>query len=164
MSSRTTEVMLNKGFVAIIDSEDLELVSCYNWNVTKQRHKHYAHTVTEGRRILVMHRFLLRPDRGVLVDHINGDGLDNRRANLRLANYSQNAANRGKPQCGRSTSRYKGVFFESSGTRKNRWRALIRVNGQRIHLGAYSEELEAAVAYDTAAKKHFGEFAKLNLP
>jgi hypothetical protein len=109
-----------------------------------------------------MHRFLLLPERGVLVDHINGDGLDNRRMNLRLANHSQNAANRCKPQRSRSTSRYKGVFFEASGKRKKRWRALIKVDGQTIHLGSYSEEIEAAVAYDIAAKKHFGEFAKLN--
>ncbi len=162
MSDKAVEIVLNKGFVAFIDSDDLELVSCYNWNVTKVRNKYYAHTVTEDRWILLMHRFILHPDRGVIVDHVNGDGLDNRRSNLRLANHSQNAANSSKRHTARSTSIYKGVYFEASGTRRKRWRALISLNGKKIHLGSYSKETEAAVAYDVAAKKYFGEFAKLN--
>jgi hypothetical protein len=162
MSQETVRIGLNRGFVAIIDKEDIELVSQFNWNAVLVRNVLYAYTAASARKPLAMHRLILRPARGVIVDHANGNGLDNRRCNLRIANHSQNAANKRKPQVGRATSTYKGVHWESAGSRKRRWRAMIRVNGRRIHLGSFATEVEAAIAYDNAAKEHFGEYARPN--
>jgi hypothetical protein len=105
-----------------------------------------------------MHRQLI-PDvpAGLVIDHINADGLDNRHANLRLATVAQNAAN-SRPR--KSRAGLKGVTFAKG---KNRWRASIVANGSRIHLGYFRDPRDAAKAYDAAAKKYFGEFAYLNL-
>lgn len=94
--------------------------------------------------------------RGELVDHINGNKLDNTRDNLRLANHSQNQANRG-PSKGR---RYKGVY--RSQAEKAGWVAKITVDGEQQYLGTFSSPKEAAAAYDAAAREHFGEFAQTN--
>jgi hypothetical protein len=106
---------------------------------------------------------------GMLVDHINRDKLDNRRSNLRLASRSQNEANKRKRRTqsgGKTTSRYKGVsFMKDWGTvvRTKPWRATITVDKKIIALGVYSTEEEAARVYNEAAKKHFGEYAYLNI-
>jgi len=97
--------------------------------------------------------------KGCLVDHINGDGLDNRRANLRLATPSQNNCN--KPGFNKS-SKYKGV--SRTDLKKKQWRAVIHYNNEMIHLGRFCNEVAAAKAYDKAAKKYHGEFAYLNFP
>ena len=101
----------------------------------------------------------MRAEKGILVDHINHNGLDNRKANLRFATYSQNAWNRKKPTDSGS-SKYKGVRWVKD---SKKWRAVICNNNRRTHLGFFNDEKEAAAAYDTAAKKHRGEYAFLNL-
>jgi len=106
-----------------------------------------------------MHRLIMDPPRGYVVDHINGDGLDNRRANLRLATHAQNGRNRRKIKKG--ISKYKGVSWEES---TGKWRALIHVDRKKISLGCYKDEVTAAKVYDKAAKKYHGEFARLNFP
>lgn len=93
------------------------------------------------------------------VDHKNGDGLDNRRQNLRLATHAQNMCNR-RPSRG-STSRFLGVHYDSS---RGKWRAKIKpVNGRYEHLGRFDSEVEAAVAYNVAAAREHGDFARLNV-
>lgn len=117
-----------------------------------------------------MHRAVLfaavRPRRngsapkGLICDHKNHDGLDNRRSNLRLCTPSQNSQNRRKqPGC---ASRHKGVCL--SGRLKNKWQAAIWLNGIRINLGHFDNELTAGIAYDRMAGKLFGDFAYLNFP
>ena len=101
----------------------------------------------------------MRAPDGLLVDHRNRKGLDNRIANLRMATHSENCYNRRKP--GNTTSRYKGVYCEKRRGRV-RWRANIKFQDKRIFLGYYDSQLEAARAYDEAAKKYHGEFAQLN--
>jgi hypothetical protein len=91
-------------------------------------------------------------------DHINGNGLDNRRCNLRPVTSQQNRANQRKT---RGTSQFKGVYLRR---RERNWEAAIKVNRRRIYLGTFSSEVEAARAYDAAARHHFGEFAALNFP
>ncbi|OHB78622.1 MAG: hypothetical protein A2Z25_16745 [Planctomycetes bacterium RBG_16_55_9] len=107
---------------------------------------------------MLMHRQLIQPGKGYVIDHINGCGLDNRRANLRLATVAQNAWNARKrnPRSG-----YKGVWLAKD---KGLWRAAIVHHGKREHLGYFNDKRDAARAYDQAAKKYHGRFAALNFP
>jgi hypothetical protein len=146
----------------LYDDEDHELVASHRWWVLvtgRRTQLHYAAaTVSEGgrRRTVLLHRVLLPGF--VQVDHINGSGLDNRRANLRgCMTKAQNAHNQ-HPRTG-GTSRFKGVTRRGS-----RWRAEIFTNGVRQHLGYFDTEEEAALAYDVAAYAQRGEFAYLNFP
>jgi hypothetical protein len=102
-----------------------------------------------------MHRFLLQPPPGLEVDHINGDRLDNRRINLRIATRSQNAMNR--PRTRTNTSGFKGVSRLGS-----LWCAQIKLEGKLHYLGRYADPAEAARAYDVAAKIMFGQYARPN--
>lgn len=111
----------------------------------------YAHRVIAERMI---GRKLLRTER---VDHINGNGTDNRRENLRIASHAQNLANRDGWR--NSSSKYKGVTFYK---RDQKWQAKIAPHGKSIHLGYFEDEMEAAKAYNAAALQHFGAFARLN--
>jgi len=105
-----------------------------------------------------MHRQLINVPKGYVIDHINGSGLDNRRANLRLATVAQNAWNSKKrnPRSG-----YKGVWLAKE---KGLWRAAIFCNRKRKHLGYFKDKVDAARAYDKAATKLHKEFAVLNFP
>ena len=103
----------------------------------------------------------------MIIDHINGDGRDNRKANLRFADYSQNSQNRRKISLeagkygdkNRYSSKYKGVWRDK---KSGKWRAQICFRGTKKHLGYYTDEQQAAKAYDKAARKYHREFAKLN--
>lgn len=160
--------LANGGFTQI-DDADWPLVSPYVWrHYTKRRLGSSvtyadARVTTNGKwGYLQMHRLILGlSDPRVQVDHRNRDGLDNRRANLRVATNSQNHANQDKPIT--NTSGYKGV----SRNRTNKlhpWFAQIGVNRKQLYLGCFSTPAEAALAYDRAALQHFGEFARLNFP
>jgi hypothetical protein len=98
--------------------------------------------------------------RSGLVDHRNTDSLDNRRANLRLATPSQNSCNSRRDKS-KTCSRYRGVSFSK---RKQKWFAAIRADGRKLWLGYFDNELDAAKAYDNAARKYHKEFACLNFP
>ena len=109
-------------------------------------------------KVVWMHREIMKAGDREFCDHINHNGLDNRRANLRLATRSRNAWNRRKAKI-KSRSKYKGVSWYNMG---KRWNARIQVNRKAKFLGIFADEIEAAKAYDRAARKCFGEFAKLN--
>ncbi len=154
------EVQLTRGKVAIVDDEDFPLVSAYRWAVILKKGGRYCYAYTTvdvngKKRPVEMQRFLMGSRPGVFyVDHINGDGLDNRRCNLRWATAAQNQANQRRT---RGSSVFKGV-----GWHKGKWQARIRVNQVRRSLGRFYSEVEAAKAYDAAAVRAWGEFAATN--
>lgn len=158
-----TRIVLHNGKEALIDLADFDRIAAFRWQFERRENREYARrTIERGGKFKVvrMHRFVLGlTDPKVLVDHINGDGLDNRRSNLRTCTNEENLRNRGPTV--RNTSGYKGVWFNRSA---NNWRAYIRVNGKAHHLGAFGTAREAADAYDTAAIGHHGQFARLNFP
>ena len=105
-----------------------------------------------------MHREIVRLEDNKVCDHINGNGLDNRKANLRPATRAQNGWNRCKSNV-KSRSRYKGLSWDS---KDKRWEVRISVNGRRIYIGRFQGQIEAAMAYDRAAKKYHGRYAQVN--
>ena len=158
-----SRIRLTKGQFAIVDPDDfLRLCRC-SWYAVEGGATFYAvRTIRkEGRYHRVhMHREVLPVPDEMFVDHINGNGLDNRKANLRPATRTQNLRNRKKTRRS-SRSRYKGLHWDKHW---KQWRVRICVNRIKIQLGLYDDEIEAAKAYDRAAIEHHGEFASLNFP
>jgi AP2 domain len=154
------EIPLLRGGVATIDKADLDLIAGRQWRSWSPDGRTFYAVTGGGRERIYMHRLILGLTTAKQrADHIDRDGLNNRRANLRLSDASRNGANR--PGWGR-TSRFKGV--SASGRPNKPWMAAIKVNRCRINLGRFVDEEEAARAYDAAARKYFGEFAHLNFP
>jgi len=155
-------IPLNHGKFAVIDPEDYFRVCRYNWRCRLDGNTYYANTSRriKGRmKIIFMHRLILKAPKHKLVDHIDGNGLNNRKANLRLCNYTQNAWNR-RPAAG-GHSKYKGVTWHNN---SKGWYVRICKDYKNIYIGCFDNEIEAALAYDRKAKKLFGEFAYLNFP
>lgn len=148
-------IPLTKGMVALIDDCDYELITRYSWRAKEHGRTFYA--FAKGKKIKQMHRLILPNVESV--DHIDGNGLNNCRNNLRAAIHQQNCFNRKKNLKG--TSRYKGTHWHK---KMGKWASGIRVNQKAIWLGAFDDEQDAALAYDTAAMKYFGAFANLNFP
>lgn len=151
------EISLTMGYVAIVDDIDHARLSAYKWQASKRGANIYASTDIDRKKVY-MHRMILNAPADMTVDHISGNGLDNRRSNLRLATLSQNSANR-RRMLPNAASKYRGVFLVSN---KKSWRAQIFYQGQTIYLGCFLTQWEAAQAYNEAAIKHFGEYAVLN--
>lgn len=157
-------IQIYGGFEAVIDDDDYVLVSQYKWCIydSAKNNSKYATTNTkrsDGKYTTTsMHRLILGANPGQIVDHIDMDGLNNRKKNLRFVDRQGNSANR-KSMRG-SSSKYKGV----TRFRGNRWRAQVNAGGRVRHLGCFLKEEHAARAYDVAAAGEFGEFARLNFP
>ncbi len=138
----------------LIDPEDFEKISSYKWILLIGRHGNFYARTYLGRKTTFLHK-LIYPDYE-FVDHINGNGLDNRKSNLRNATAVQNGQNRRK--IAKASSIYKGVCWKKE---SKKWCARITVNKKRIQLGYFKNEKEASKAYNKAALKYFGEFAKI---
>lgn len=164
----TILIALTRGKLAIVDLIDADLAKT-NWYAristgSKQKLWYAGQSVTFPKKTVrrmhrvIMERVLGRPLTNLEeVDHKNHNGLDNRRSNLRLADSSQNHAN-SRPRAN-ATSVYKGVYFSKQ---RGYWCAQITVNNRGIYLGSFNSEMDAAKAYDRAAREHFGEFASTN--
>lgn len=162
----TKEIPVHGGLVALVDDEDYELVKEYSWHKGIGDSIVYARAWVRGavpKRKIRMHQLILSVAKPMRPDHINGNGLDNRRENLRPCTNAQNACNAKKQRSAHSSnpsSAFKGVTW----LKKNkRWLAQIAPNGKWIYLGCFDSETEAAQAYNKAALIHFGEFARLNV-
>ena len=158
----TREIPLTKGFVALVDDADYDALHVLPWRVGVTRGRAYALWrkyvgIREGKSRyteITMHRHLTDAPAGFEIDHINGNALDNRRSNLRVCTRAENARN----------VRCRGPGFKGVERKLNRFRARIAAGGRRITLGYYVTEVDAARAYDAAARQHHGQFARLNFP
>jgi hypothetical protein len=149
------EIQLSRGLVAIVDDCDYERLSGFKWYASLEGKRFYA---VHGRKQKIrMHRLILYAPRGKEVDHINGNTLDNRRGNLRLATRAQNGRNRRISRT--NTSGFKGVHLHK---RTGRWNAQIKFRGKIYNLGCFDTPEEAAREYDRAARLAFGKFSRLN--
>lgn len=156
------QIPLTKGLFAIVDDAGYERASKFKWCAQKIGTKYYAvrGVCYKGKaNTILMHRFLTGATSGILVDHKNGNGLDNRNINLRLCTVQQNLQNRPAQQ--NNTSGFKGVSYDKN---RNKWTASICIKRKRKYIGRFNNKIDAAKAYDDAAKLHFGEFAFLNFP
>lgn len=154
---------------AIVDAADQADIIRYTWHVERSCHTFYAsRNAPAGSRpaTVGMHTHILGRVPGLMVDHVDGNGLHNWRLNLRRATKQQQQWNRVHFARDGKTSRFKGVCWRRD---IQRWQAYRGSSGsftgmKRIHLGHFIEEQAAAIAYDAAARHHFGEFAALNFP
>jgi len=158
-SDSTRYIPLTQGKFAIVDVDDYDKLAKYKWHCRKAKNLFYAFR-SEGRKIVAMHRQIMNAPKGLVVDHIDSNGLNNRKSNLRLCTQAQNLHNK-RPQHSKMYSKYKGVTWVKG---CNKWRANICNSGKSIQLGYFIEETVAAVAYDQKAEQLFGEFAYLNFP
>jgi hypothetical protein len=154
-------IQLTQGLSVVVDEADLPLLTAHKWWATyvrKPNSKTYTYAAgSVNGKVIRMHRYImgLEPSNSLVVDHIDGNTLNNTRANLRVCSLRENGLNSAKKF--ESASRYKGV----QKWRKS-WAAAIKLDGKKVHLGCFDNEVMAAVAYNKAAAEHYGEFARLN--
>lgn len=146
------EILLTQGKIALINDDDFALVSEHSWCFRKG----YAKSKIGGDTVY-LHRFIMDAKRGTQVDHANGNGLDNQKENLRMCNTAENIHNSTTPK--HNTSGFKGVSL-CKVTKK--YKAYIKISGKQVWLGYFNKPEDAADAYDEAAVKHFGKFARTN--
>jgi hypothetical protein len=147
---------LGGGLFAIVDASDFQWLSRYRWRATGGEAGYPCCRI--GGKKVYMHRLIVNAPDGRVVDHANGNRWDNRRDNLRICTQGENLRNRRKWG---GSSRFKGVFWDPV---RRKWRVLIRCNGKTVHMGRYADEVQAAMAYDRAARRLFGVYARLNFP
>jgi len=159
------QIPLSQGKFAIVDDEDFEFISQWKWSLLRRgnlchvRRIEYKKTGVPRKyntARIYLHRAILGiEDKNIFVDHINGDGLDNRRENLRLCTKAQNGQNRGAAK--NNKTGFKGV--SKSGAK---WTAQIKSDKKHFRIGVFDTPELAAIAYDNAARRLHGEFAKTN--
>jgi hypothetical protein len=158
------QIQLTKGQVTLVDDGDYAWLSQWKWHCLEvESGKQYAaRKEGKNRHTILMHRQIVNAPANIQVDHRDTNGLHNFRTNLRLATALQNRQNRDKTRANRSG--YKGVRRNRAAKHVESWMAEIGMSGKRIYLGCFKTPEEAALAYDKAAVKFYGEFARLNFP
>ena len=153
-------IELTQDKFAIVDDDDYEYINQFYWHyyIGNNKNTGYAKKGLNGKSIR-MHRLIMKVDnRNVIIDHINRNGLDNRKCNLRISTYSQNRANSANSK--KSTSIYKGVHWHKA---HKKWACSIRKDKKLYHLGYFKIEKDAANEYNKKALQFFGEFANINI-
>src|ERR1041385_682326 len=146
--------LANRERYALVDDADFDFLNRFRWHLSAGR---YAATFVNGQRER-MHRLLFNNPENITIDHIDGNGLNNQRSNLRLATMTQQQWNRRKHVV--SSSKYKGVYWNKD---RNCWVTRIVYKGNHRHLGCFNSEVKSAKIYNREARKLFGEYAKLNI-
>ncbi len=149
------QINITQGQKVLVDNEDFERINKQKWSFN--RGYAYGWSSIEKKRIY-MHRLIIKVPKGLYVDHINGNKLDNRKENLRFATIAQNQHNQGK-YAKKATSIYKGVYWHKN---NKIWQSQIKLHGVKNFIGRFKNELHAAMAYDLWAKELHGDYAKLN--
>lgn len=143
---------------ALIDDEDYEKVKQYRWFITGKKARYVVARINE--KFIYLHHLIMgKPEKGSVIDHRNGDPYDNQKNNLRICTHSQNRGNSKKNRNG--ASEFKGVVIRNRRGKK-RITAQIKFTAKSMYLGDFKTEVDAARAYNSAALKYFGEFAKIN--
>ncbi len=155
------EIILTQGKVAIVDDEDYDYLNQFKWYANFDGNEFYVirmyPTLTNKKNSISMHRQIMKPPLGMIVDHINHDTFDNRKINLRICTHAENMRN-SKININ-NKSGYKGVSYQEN---RNNYRAQIKFNNKTINIGDFIDPIDAARAYNAAALKYHGEFAHLN--
>lgn len=158
--SESREIPLSRGFVAVVDAEDYERLAVFKWSALVNRGSLTVYAVRhEGGRSILMHRFILGLQGGPEVDHVDRDGLNNRRGNLRLATHATNMLNRRRQK--NNTSGFRGVTWDKQTCR---WMAYTTKDRRYITFGRFDDLVEAALARDAGVLAVHGQFAQLNFP
>ncbi|MFA5293550.1 MAG: HNH endonuclease [Phycisphaerae bacterium] len=158
------KIKLTQSKFTIVDPEDFEKLNVHKWHIMGYVNNCYANRVT-GRingikKAITMHRQIMNPPPGFVIDHKDGIGLNNTKTNLRIVTSAQNTHNSRK-LLNNTSSKYKGIFRDKT---RNGFRVHIGYNGHRKFLGHFDNEIDAAKAYDKTAMELYGDYAKLNFP
>lgn len=155
----TKKIALTQGKFALVDDRDWEWLSQWKWYAMKHGNTWYAARKESGvfRKTVLMHRAIAGPSNDKETDHQDGNGLNNVRSNLRVCSKAENLRNQRLPR--NNSSGFKGVSWKQ---KNQKWVANISSDGKKIHLGYFESPKEAALAYDFAARKMFGDFARTN--
>lgn len=153
---REIKLANNKG-IAFVDDEDYELLNQYNWHLISREYANTYIKINNKRESKLMHKLILNTYKNLEIDHIDGNGLNNQKSNLRLLTHQQNIMNSFKHK--RSSSKFKGVSWHKTG---KKWQAYIGFNKKLIYIGLFDFEKEAAKAYNEKAKDLYGKYANLN--
>lgn len=151
------EIISTNGKVIQVSDEDFDFINQWKWYARKAKKTFYATRHNSSNKVY-MHKVIMNTPEGYLTDHIDRNGLNNQRNNLRIVTVAQSNCN--KAGCRNTSSKYKGVTFRKAC--KNKWEAQIGINGKVISLGRFATELDAAKEYNNAALKYHKEFAYLN--
>ena len=152
------KIHIGKGFYALVDDEDYERVSNRKWYPRIMPNTIYVNEKTTGKWGISLHRFIMNAKSGFVVDHINHNGLDNRKSNLRLCSHMENCYNSKLSRANKTG--YKGVWWDK---KRRKFEAYITANKKRKNLGRFELACDAAMAYNIHADELHGEYAFLNI-
>jgi hypothetical protein len=155
------EIPLTQGKVALVDDEDFEDLNAFKWHAHWNGRHFYAmrRAPRPNNKLIRMHRQIMNTPDGFDTDHCDGNGLNNRKINLRICTRNQNNCNTRKHK--NNTTGFKGIILNK---RVGNFQAKIGVNGKQVSLGYFQDPYKAALVYDAAAIRIYGEFARPNFP
>jgi hypothetical protein len=152
-------IPLTQGLFALVDGKNFERISKHKWYAEKNGNGYYARRWANGRQVRLHQEVFGEVSAGMVIDHANRCGLDNREQNLRACTHRENLCN--TAMSSHNKTGYRGVSFDKN---RNKWQATISVKGRPTHLGRYIDISDAAIAYDKEALEQYGEYAQLNFP